>query len=540
MLKTTWRPFWTWFPPLALLPLVGLASLYHWQMADFEADLRRTEGLVIEAQTAVVTRKLDRLLADIRILAAQNELAAFLDTADPSWLPKIAQEYLAVSRWSQVYDQIRYLDEDGMEVVRVNFNDGHPAIVRDSDLQNKHDRYYFTETLALSAGEIYASPLDLNIENGALERPYKPMIRVGTPVFDRHGNRRGIVLVNFLAQQLLDAILDVDAASISASMLLNAEGYWLLSPDPSLNWGFMIPERRDARMQSRYPEAWHAMNQSPSGHVLTDRGLFSFRTLTPMQHGHRALASETSPSAPPATDQWILVAHVSEASLGQTRSHLMFSLIPLGVVILLLLAVGLRASSVARIERKRHQAQLEKMARMDAVTGVANRLSLEEQLAREHERARRHARTLALLYIDLDGFKAINDTLGHLVGDQVLKEIATTLATECRSEDVVGRLGGDEFAVVLLEPLDMATAALVAERIRDRIAALRWDRHAVTASIGLALYPDHASEVPELIRLADTAMYASKDAGKNRVTLASDVAASAPVAGERETIASGV
>ncbi|WP_295459072.1 CHASE domain-containing protein [uncultured Thiodictyon sp.] len=186
-------------------------------------------------------------------------------------------------------------------------------------------------------------------------------------------------------------------------------------------------------------------------------------------------------------------------------------------------------------EHKQAQLQLEaalceaQLARVDALTGIANRAGFEDRLAQAFAQARRHGRRFALISLDLDGFKAINDTHGHQVGDRVLTDIASTLSQHCRLEDVAGRCGGDEFALVLSELADPVIALAVAERVRDAIANLDWNGGAVSASLGIALYPDHAEEIPELIRLADLAMYASKAAGKNRVTLASPRAPEAAV-----------
>ena len=90
-----------------------------------------------------------------------------------------------------------------MEIIRVNYNQGIPAVVPQDKLQNKKHRYYFKDVFKLNKGEIFISPLDLNIENKQVERPLKPMIRVGTPIFDAAGNKRGIILLNYLSARLL-------------------------------------------------------------------------------------------------------------------------------------------------------------------------------------------------------------------------------------------------------------------------------------------------------------------------------------------------
>jgi diguanylate cyclase (GGDEF)-like protein/PAS domain S-box-containing protein len=191
------------------------------------------------------------------------------------------------------------------------------------------------------------------------------------------------------------------------------------------------------------------------------------------------------------------------------------------------------AWAAMRVQQTHLEAALREaqMARIDVLTGIANRAGFEDRLAQAYAHARRHGRRFGLIFLDLDGFKAINDTRGHQVGDQVLREVAASLTEHCRPEDLAGRYGGDEFALLLSELADAADAVAVAGRVRDGIAALDWDGCRVSASLGVALYPDSADDLLELIRQADQAMYASKTAGKDRVTLAG---VSAPPAGDAE------
>lgn len=165
------------------------------------------------------------------------------------------------------------------------------------------------------------------------------------------------------------------------------------------------------------------------------------------------------------------------------------------------------------IERKRSQARLQHLAAHDPLTGLPNRGRLHEQLAQALERAQRDGEGLALLYLDLDGFKAINDRHGHAAGDRVLCEIAQRLRHGVRHSDTVARLGGDEF-VVLLDGADDAAAQALAQQLRATLqrpyaveagAAVTLD-----ASIGIALYPRDGDDAESLLRHADRAMYRVK------------------------------
>jgi diguanylate cyclase (GGDEF)-like protein len=168
----------------------------------------------------------------------------------------------------------------------------------------------------------------------------------------------------------------------------------------------------------------------------------------------------------------------------------------------------------------------EELSVTDDLTRLYNSRFLNLSLRRETKRAVRTSRALSLLFIDLDGFKAVNDTYGHMYGSRALVEAAAVIRTSARETDMVARFGGDEFAVILPETARDG-AIMVAERIRDRIAAhsfLTADLLDVrlTASVGIATLPDVAASAEELMQAADKAMYKVKVSGKNGIHLAAD------------------
>src|SRR3989454_1983333 len=164
----------------------------------------------------------------------------------------------------------------------------------------------------------------------------------------------------------------------------------------------------------------------------------------------------------------------------------------------------------------------------DDLTGLFNSRYLNLVLRRETKRASRNGRPLSLLFIDLDGFKGVNDTHGHLFGSRALVEAAAVIRGSARETDVVARFGGDEFALVLPDTGGEGAFA-VGERIRDRIADHKFlagdglDIH-LTASVGVATLPDVAASAEELVQAADKAMYQVKDSGKNGIQAAADPA----------------
>jgi diguanylate cyclase (GGDEF)-like protein len=170
-------------------------------------------------------------------------------------------------------------------------------------------------------------------------------------------------------------------------------------------------------------------------------------------------------------------------------------------------------------ERARH------LATHDQLTGLANRSLFHDRLSQAVSAARRSRQKLAVLFVDLDGFKSINDTLGHAVGDGLLRAIARRLASCLRETDTAGRLGGDEFAVLLTNLTNELDAATVARKLLASLSEpieFRRQSTSIRCSIGIATFPRDANEPEDLIKRADTAMYHAKERGGNRFDFYTD------------------
>ena len=167
--------------------------------------------------------------------------------------------------------------------------------------------------------------------------------------------------------------------------------------------------------------------------------------------------------------------------------------------------------------------QLREQALHDPLTGLYNRRYLDEFFEREQSRALRDRLPLALALIDLDHFKQLNDSHGHLAGDEVLRAVAQHLEMNLRSTDAVFRIGGEEF-LLILPGVDAAEASQRVESLREQLAGVRLPTRAgalqVTLSAGLALWPEHGHALDELLQAADAALYEAKHAGRNRLALA--------------------
>jgi two-component system, cell cycle response regulator len=171
---------------------------------------------------------------------------------------------------------------------------------------------------------------------------------------------------------------------------------------------------------------------------------------------------------------------------------------------------------------RNYSKQLEALALNDPLTGLANRRLLADRMAMALVHARRNNSAMAVVYLDLDGFKKINDTLGHGVGDILLKMVAARLLATVRAEDTVARLGGDEFILALWHVSGSDYAATVAARAIATLAQpydIEGHIVMITASAGVSIYPDHGEDEETLMKSADLALYAAKAAGKNAYRL---------------------
>ena len=181
--------------------------------------------------------------------------------------------------------------------------------------------------------------------------------------------------------------------------------------------------------------------------------------------------------------------------------------------------VGILGTYEDVTERRAAEKRIEYLAYHDGLTGLPNRMLLEDRLTQAIASARRHGRVVAVLFLDLDNFKAVNDRHGHEGGDELLREMARRLAGAIRSGDTVARLGGDEFVILLVELGGRSDILVTIERVLSTIRSpvpLNGALVFITASLGVAVFPDQEASGEDLLRSADAAMYQAKEQGRNR------------------------
>lgn len=167
---------------------------------------------------------------------------------------RVSENFFFLSQVGKVYDQVRYIDESGQEIVRVNYDGTTHKIVPSDELQNKKHRYYFQQTMALQPGLVFVSPLDLNREQGKVKLPFKPMIRYAAPVYNKKGEKKGIIILNVFASHFLNDMQKKHSLKYKKTFLINKDGFYLKHYDASKEWGGPRDLNTGENIFKDYPE----------------------------------------------------------------------------------------------------------------------------------------------------------------------------------------------------------------------------------------------------------------------------------------------
>lgn len=357
--QSTARLFFLIFIPFLLLILGGA---WHVGRERIEGELTLIRTNEIGNVVMGVMRLDDELrqpLRHMRSLVGEPSLERALNGGEVAGALTDVFSHLVV--YAGNYDKVRWIDETGGERLRVNNQAGQARVVPAGELQQLADSYYFKATMKLKPGQIYISPLDLNVERGKVETPHKPVLRIATPVVDRRGQSRGIVVLNIAAQDLLDAFTKSLVDARDHAMLLNSDGYWLRSMSGQDEWGFMFNSKKT--LASSHPAAWKAITEIPSGQVEQDDGMWTWSTVYPLK---------VEPGAEvPSIPSWLVVSRVSNHQLALIHE----SAWRMAGTIALVLAIvfGLLAAWLARAVNGRTRAVVE-AAKAQAEAAAARRM----------------------------------------------------------------------------------------------------------------------------------------------------------------------
>lgn len=485
-------------------------------------EIEQNEKNIIKLQNDFLGREFSTILSDIHYIhhAFEKQLE------DDNNYDIIAKNWEKFSTHRGIYDQIRFIDINGDEKIRINLDDSGAYIVSKDKLQNKKDRYYFYETIKLKEEVVNVSKLDLNIEKGVIEKPYKPMIRFSTPVYDDNGRKMGVIVLNYLADNLLKNFRELAQNSRGEMLLLNAEGYSLSSDNPENDWNFMFEDKKQISFANDYPKEWELI-LSEEGQNISEAGLFTFKEID-LKHKYNSNSVDMHDENINLTDgNWNIVSIVDRNSdeafyvLSSPLALASFVLKKNIVYFLLLILVSAAMGFLMHINRKTYET-IKYYSEYDSLTNTYNRRAGIDKLNLMFPSSERRHFMVSLCFIDINGLKEVNDTLGHMYGDELISTVTDIIKKIIRDHDFVMRLGGDEFLIVF-NGIGIDIAESVWERIvksYEHINETENRPYIISVSHGIIDYDNMQSyNIDELISSADEKMYEEKQVMKKGLTV---------------------
>lgn len=491
-------------------------SLYRLEKKEMENRSLKDAELAVTLYEKIIITHMESTLSDLLLLRNFNSFNNYLLSPSRENREFLEQDLKHLSLHKKVYDQIRFIDTTGMEKIRINYNDGNPAPAK--LLQNKSSRYYFSETIKQNENTLTISRFDLNMEMGIVEVPLKPTIRFSLSVFSQ-GEIKGVLVINYLGTHILNELTSINIPG--EIIILNKKGEWVYSQDNKHAWSYMYPEKNISNFSQTHPETWAALKDEKSMTLLNNSGLFSAMQTNMIQSKKNGLYSNINLKL--SESYWWLVHHTPLQILNEKTDEIFHKRFNVLMVMLLPIVLVSWVTTRAIVQRKAYQKALKKSALYDHLTDLPNRRLMLERLSSTLEQGGRYLFDFALMYLDLDGFKAINDTWGHDTGDEVLKEISQRLLNSLRKSDTAARLGGDEFIIILSRINSPEDCHILAEKLLDHLKEpilYKNNRITVGASIGCTICKPHTySGTEEILKHADKAMYEVKKQGKNGFSL---------------------
>ncbi|MFQ5645981.1 MAG: diguanylate cyclase [bacterium] len=508
-------------PVLVFVVGIPLLLIHQWDK-NAKIIFEKDKIYDLEVQKERIAEDLHEISSFLTFLSKAAGFQKIFQATRPNALKEVAEDFRLFCLNNKHYDYLRYLDKGGRELIKINFKDGKAYIVPGYDLLDQSESSYFKDCLKLKKGRVYVSSLDLKTEKGNPEVPFKPIIRLGTPIFDRTGQKRGILILDYMGESFLKGLREAGKKRANQPaqpfMLLNNKGYWLLSPNKKDEWGGILKERKDRTFGNAFPASWVKIAKNDSGQFYDSRdSLVTFTTVYPLLETDKAknFPDQKKRQIKKSGRFWKLVHFAPLGALKSTsRKSLGFLVI---AVLLIPSVIGCWTVAVSR-------EQIKYDAVHDSLTSMLNRRYFMRELALAISLAKRHKHPLTICLCDLDDFKLINDTYGHRIGDQVLITFSRIMKDSLRTSDIVGRYGGDEFCLIF--PHCTADEARVpAENLRRRLFEKIFGEEdedtsfSTTATFGIAELSSEHKDGKDLLKSADQGLYKAKELGRNRVVV---------------------
>ncbi|GAB4190556.1 MAG: hypothetical protein Fur006_32720 [Coleofasciculaceae cyanobacterium] len=362
-----------------------------------------------------------------------------------AWIDQLQTTLASLMQVKSYYMKFRYLDEKGDEIVRVDSDGTNVKIIPKSELQNKAERPFFIDTMKLSSGSLYTSPVDLNQDYGQIEKPYRPTIRYATPIVDSSGRKRGIVIVNVFANQFIKYIEDVNLNKRQEAFLVNQDGYYISHPNDNKEWGFDL--KKDEKLQKDYPAAIAKQILSTKRGVIDQGGSYTLayhQVPTALEKGQFLVAINQVPKSKilASVNSFKIVAGI--IILGSLATVL-----PLGIFRSRQL-VNLIQQLVSRISTASHQIfstldEQERVASQQAASVNETTATMDELEASSRQSAEQAKAAVAAaqqaLVLTKDGTQAVGESLeGMFALEQKVGAIAQQIVRLSEQANQIGSI----------------------------------------------------------------------------------------------------
>lgn len=536
------------------------SSSRHMLVSAAERDLLTSTQVVGRNMKIII----DVIAEDAQLLAAIPVTSNVFNSPNELTIASdkkiLADTFTAMLSAHPEYFQIRLisLSQHGMELVRVDRNGKAMTWVPAGNLRQREHAPYVTGTLRLARGDIYLSDISINHEKGAHSAADKPTVTVSTPVISRKGRKLGLIVINIDLNGLAN-LLKSNLPSSYQLYLSNQSGDFLVHPDATQTFGFDRGKR--ILIQDSFRPVLSLIHGKGMNVVTNvDAG-------PQKQDGHVA-AFVRLPFGDTVEKRFVILGlsqpldNITQETTKLGRETIQIILAFSGLALILSVLVSrivtgplnnmvsainhfskehvistlplTRKDELGVLSRSFHDMQtqiiahlselnesrkaLDHLARHDTLTGLPNRMMFIDRLEHAIANSRRSGKQLAVLFVDLDRFKEINDTFGHAVGDSVLINVAILLKSSVREVDTVARLGGDEFVILLDTIDDPRHINTIVRKLHDLFqSAMQIDGRdlQVYASIGAGIFPRDGKDADEVMQYADQAMYNSKKDGGN-------------------------
>ncbi len=494
---------------LVAILIISILFVYYFQHKQLHNKQVMTEKNELQQMATAIKQELFMVGSDLSYFSYNPLTLAILQHPDPEKKQYLTDLMVNISSIQNRYDKLRILDKTGQEIIRINYRGSEPPCEEaPKNLQNKADRYYFTITRTLAPKEIYTSPFDLNMENGAIEQPFKPMLRFSTPIYSKTGTFLGVGILNYLGNRLLTKLQKIRAHTTNPFFVLNQEGHCIKGQHPEQEWLFMLQKDRPPLFPQMHPDVWQRITTQHEGEFSNQNGHFFFIHIN---------CAPPPPFKAANTPSLIIILHAPRHQLVGKTTVLTLNLTKGFLLLAPLMAFLGWKLGTYQVHQKYLFSALQYEASHDPLTDLFNRKAIHNILDRSIALTLRQRTNLALGYLDVDGLKKVNDELGHEAGDQLIKGASTAIATIIRDSDSAARVGGDEFIIVFPD-CNAQNATVVLERIKLNFAGQGLEKTGDKWQISVGCAELLAEDSQDsLIERADKMMYRNKHLAKTIV-----------------------